>query len=234
MTCSCRWPRSLGHQLIDHRRDRAAAPVGRRGRPGRRRRPDRPVPVRPARTRLRARRHLGGGPGRLPAPAARGGQPGRHRLGRRSVRQPDAGPVPGRLRAGPGAAGRGRRGRVPDQSGLGDDRRRAARAALPADRRDTAQADPLAAVRHDGARSACGSRCSCCGSWPTRTARPPTWRPDCCPRWPWPPRWGRCSGLCSTPGYSVSTSPRGARLVHRVLRVSIGVVSPSWRSWLAC
>ena len=140
----------LGGHLLDHRRDRPAASVVRCRRPGRGRRPGRPVPVRPARTRLRARRHLGGGAGRIPAPADRGGQPGRHLLGRRSLRQPDAGPVPGPLRAGPGAAGRRRRGRVPHQSGLGGDRRGAARAALPADRRDTAQADSLAAVRHRG------------------------------------------------------------------------------------
>jgi hypothetical protein len=114
---------ALGEHLLGHGRDRAAVSLVRRRRPGRRGRPSRAVPVRPARTRLRARRHLGGGAGRIPAPADRGGQPGRHLLGRRSLRQPDAGPVPGPLRAGPGAAGRRRRGRVPHQSGLGGDRR---------------------------------------------------------------------------------------------------------------
>src|SRR4029077_15642194 len=35
--------------------------------------------------------------------------------------------------------------------------------------------------------------------------------PSCSPAWPGSPRWVRCSGRSSTPGYSASTSPCDAR-----------------------
>ena len=141
---------ALGEHLLGHRRDRAAVSLVRRRRPGRRCRPGRAVPFRSARTRLRARRHLDGGAGRLPAAAPPGGQPGRHLVGRRPGRQRGADRVPGPSCAGPGAAGRSRGGRVPHQSGLDAHRGGPARAALPAYRRGPATADPLAAVWHRG------------------------------------------------------------------------------------
>ena len=76
---------------------------------------------------------------------------------------------------------------------------------------DPAAADPLAAVRHGGARQPVdpGGPALAAG----RPGQPAASRGGrrAVRAWPWSPRWGRCSGRCSTPGYSASTSPCGAR-----------------------
>ena len=121
-------------------------------------------------------------------------------------------------------AGRSRGGRDPHQSGLDARWRGHACAALPAYRRGPATADPLAAVRHRGVCSACGSRRARSGSWPTRTARRPAWQARCCPAWREVTTLGSVLGALFYTGVFGIDEPARRAFVHRVLRVSIGVV----------
>ena len=72
--------------------------------------------------------------------------------------------------------------------------------------------------------SACGSRRPCSGSWPTRTTRPPRPRAKCWPTWGSPPPWGRLLVALFYTGVFGIDQPARRTFVHRVLRVSIAVV----------
>ena len=223
----------LGGHLLGDRGDRAAGALVRRGRPGGRRRPVRPVPVRAARTRLRTRRHLDGGAGRFPAPAARGGQRGQHRAGRRP---PDSVP-PVVYRAL----------WVPALAPLGGPAEAAYR---------TFPAWPVIGVvllalryrRTDGAQRRkirwlfLGLAVSA-SLWIPAALLWQVADPDNaaaaaaaarCPTWGWPPPSGRCWWHCSIPGCSVSTSRRGARSCTVSCGYRSPSCSPSWPSWPAC